>query len=127
MLTKDHLNPKYMRYELHRVHVILAELRPGKRHIYAKRRLYTDEDTWAAVLADNYDSQGQLWRTNFRSMVDQYDLPGMGARMEVYHDLQKSAYLANYLVNEQKGPPRYVDPPLPDSYFTPAMVRQLGK
>ncbi len=127
LLTKDHLNPKYMRYELHRVHVILAELRPGKRHIYAKRRLYTDEDTWAAVLADNYDSQGQLWRSNFRSMVDQYDLPGMGARMEVYHDLQKSAYLANYLINEQKGPPRYVDPPLPDSYFTPAMVRQLGK
>ncbi|MCC7517100.1 MAG: DUF1329 domain-containing protein [Pseudomonadales bacterium] len=127
LLTKNHLNTKYMRYELHRCHVILAELRPGKRHIYAKRRLYTDEDTWAAVLADNYDSQGNLWRTNFRSMVDMYDLPGMGARMEVYHDLQKGAYLANYLVNEQKGPPRFVDQPPPDSYFTPTMVRQLGK
>lgn len=127
LLTKNHLNPKYMRYELHRCHVILAELRPGKRHVYAKRRLYTDEDTWAAVLADNYDSQGQLWRTNYRSMVDMYDMPGMGARVEVYHDLQKGAYLANYLVNEQKGPPRYVDKPLPDSYFTPANVRQMGK
>ncbi len=127
LLTKSHLNPKYMRYELHRCRVILAELREGRRHIYAKRRLYTEEDTWAAVLADNYDGHGNLWRTNLRTMVNQYDLPGMGARMEVYHDLQKGAYLANYLVNEQKGPPRFVADPWPDSYFTPTSVRQLGK
>lgn len=127
LLTPHHLNPKYMRYELHRCHVILAELREGKRHIYSKRRLYTDEDTWAAVMADNYDSQNNLWRTNFRSMVNQYDLPGMGARMEVYNDLQKGAYLANYLVNEQSGPPHYVPGAWPDSYFQPAQIRQMGK
>jgi hypothetical protein len=126
LLTPHHLNPKHMRYELHRCHVILAELLPGKRHIYAKRRLYTDEDTWAAVLSDNYDNHGNLWRTNFRSMVNQYDLPGMGARMEVYNDLQKGAYLANYLVNEQAGPPHYVPGAWPDSYFTPANIRQMG-
>lgn len=127
LLTPHHLNPKFMRYELHRCHVILAELREGKRHIYSKRRLYTDEDTWAAVMSDNYDSQNNLWRTNFRSMVNQYDLPGMGARMEVYNDLQKSAYLANYLVNEQSGPPHYVPGAWPDSYFQPAQIRQMGK
>ena len=126
LLTPNHLNPKYMRYELHRCRVIVAELRDGKRHVYAKRRIYTDEDTWAAVLADNYDDHGALWRTNFRSMVDQYDLPGMGARLEVYYDLQKGAYLANYLVNEQKGPPSFVKEPLPDSYFTPGNLRQMG-
>jgi hypothetical protein len=127
LLTPNHLNPKFMRYELHRCHEIVAELRPGKRHIYGKRRLYTDEDTWAAVLADNYDGQNKLWRTNMRSMVNQYDLPGMGARMEIYHDLEKGAYLANYLVNEQKGPPHYVPDSWPDDYFTPATVRQLGR
>lgn len=126
LLTPHHLNPKYMRYELHRCHVVLAELREGKRHIYSKRRLYTDEDTWAAVMADNYDSQNNLWRTNFRSMVNQYDLPGMGARMEVYNDLQKGAYLANYLVNEQSGPPHYVPGAWPDSYFQPSQIRQMG-
>lgn len=128
LLTPNHLNPKYMRYELHRCNVIVAELLPGKRHIYSKRRLYTDEDTWAAVLADNYDSQNTLWRTNMRTMLNQYDLPGMGARLEVYNDLQKGAYLANYLVNEQSGPPRYVEKKdiWPDTYFTPANIRQMG-
>ncbi len=127
LLTPHHLNPKFMRYELHRCHVIVAELRDGKRHIYAKRRLYTDEDTWAAVLADNYDGHNNLWRTNMRSMVNMYDLPGMGARMEIYHDLQKEAYLANYLINEQSGPPRYVTDVWPDEYFSPGTVRQLGR
>lgn len=127
LLTTNHLNPKYMRYELHRCRVIVAELREGKRHVYAKRRLYAEEDSWAAVMADNYDSYGTLWRTNIRSMVNLYDLPGMGARLEVYYDLQKGAYLANYLVNEQKGPPKFVTDPLPDSYFTPSNLRQMGK
>jgi hypothetical protein len=127
LLTPNHLNPKFMRYELHRCHVIVAELRDGKRHSYAKRRLYTDEDSWAAVLADNYDGYGNLWRTNMRSMVNLYDMPGMGARMEVYNDLQKGAYMANYLVNEQVGPPRILTQPLADDYFTPGNVRKMGR
>lgn len=128
ILTPNHVNPDLMRYELHRCHVILAELAPGMRHVYAKRRLYTDEDTWAAVMSDNYDGQGNLWRTNFRTMLNLYDLPGMSARVEVYNDLQKGAYLTNYMVNEQSGPPKKASlKDWPDDYFTPGNVRKLGK
>ena len=123
----NHINPKYMRYELHRCWIVVGELRPDKCHIYAKRRLYLDEDSWGAVLADNYDGQGVLWRTNVRTMVNLYDMPGMGPRVEMYHDLQKGAYAANYLMNEKNGPPAIPDKLLPERYFTTAQVRKLGK
>ena len=54
-------------------------------------------------------------------------MPGMGPRVEMYHDLQSGDYLANYLVNEVKGPPKIVTELWDDSYFTQAQVRKLGK
>lgn len=126
-LTPFHIDPKVMRYELHRVWVVVGELRPDKRHIYGKRRLYLDEDSWAGVLAENYDTRGNLWRSNMRNMSAMYDMPGMGPRVEVYHDLQSSAYIANYLVNETSGPPVVVSKPWEDGYFTVQQVRKLGK
>lgn len=126
-LTPNHIDPKVMRYELHRVWVVVGELRPDRRHIYGKRRLYLDEDSWAGVLAENYDTRGNLWRSNMRNMSALYDMPGMGPRVEVYHDLQSSAYLANYLVNETKGLPVVVTTPWNEDYFTVQQVRKLGK
>lgn len=51
LLARNHANPDFMRYELHRVWVLEAALTPGYRHQYAKRVLYVDEDTWQAVMA----------------------------------------------------------------------------
>ncbi len=127
ILTVNHPNPEFMRYELHRVWVVLATLKEGKRHIYAKRRLYMDEDSWAALLGDNYDGQGSLWRTSMRTFVNAYDMPGMSPRQEIYHDLQKGAYLLNNLVNEEgriQGIPKERHP---DEYYSPANLRQMGK
>ncbi|MFZ2950572.1 MAG: DUF1329 domain-containing protein, partial [Desulfuromonadaceae bacterium] len=39
-LRPGHVNPDLMRYELHRVWVVEAKLKPGKRHIYSKRMIY---------------------------------------------------------------------------------------
>lgn len=127
LLLPGHVNPHAMRWELHRVHVVTGSLKQDKRHIYGKRRLFMVEDSWHAVLADNYDNKGALWRTNSRTMVNMYDLPGVASRVEMYHDLQKGAYLANYLVNRTGGPARHVESGWPDSYFTPDTLRKMGK
>ncbi len=116
-----------MRYELHRVWVVVATLKEGKRHIYAKRRLYADEDSWGVLLADNYDSQGTLWRTTMRTFVNAYDMPGMAPRQEIYHDLQKGAYLLNNLVNEEGGIQKIPAKKHNDDYYTPANLRNMGK
>lgn len=126
LLTPNHINPDAMRYELHRCWVVVGTLRPGERHIYGKRRLFMDEDSWSGLLADNYDRQGKLFRTNMRSFVNLYDMPGMGPRVEIYHDLRLKAYQANNLINELKGPPHVVNG-WPENYFTPSNLRMIGK
>ncbi|MCB1614543.1 MAG: DUF1329 domain-containing protein [Pseudomonadales bacterium] len=125
LLTRYHINPEYMRYELRRCRVVVAELKEGKRHLYHKRRFYLDEDSWGGVLADAYDGNGRLWRTNMRTYVNLYDMPGMGPRVEMYHDLQMRAYLVYGLVNEESGPPR-LDAEWSSAFFTPANLRKLG-
>ena len=57
-LTPNHVNPDFMRWELHRVWVVEATLKPGQRDLYSKRVFYLDEDSWVALAADQYDSQG---------------------------------------------------------------------
>ena len=58
IVKPGHLNPDLMRYEPHRVHVIEATLKPGQRHIYAKRVAYIDEDTWQIGVVDHFDVAG---------------------------------------------------------------------
>ena len=58
-----------MRWEQHRVWVVEATLKPGKRHIYAKRTFYLDEDSWVALASDEYDARGQLYRGAFAHMA----------------------------------------------------------
>src|SRR3546814_6645265 len=60
LIKPETVNPDYLRYELHRVWVIEGTLKKGFRHIYAKRRLYADEDTWLVSTVDNHDGRGQL-------------------------------------------------------------------
>ena len=46
ILQPNYLNPKNIRWELHRVWTIDLMLAPGKRHSLPHRRVYLDEDTW---------------------------------------------------------------------------------
>jgi hypothetical protein len=46
ILKAGHINQDLARYELHRVWVVEATLKPGTSHVYAKRVFYLDEDSW---------------------------------------------------------------------------------
>src|SRR5215831_17936659 len=69
----NHLNPDLVRWELHRVWVVEATLKPDKRHIYSKRVFYLDEDSWQALASDQYDARGQLDRASFAFPSFSYD------------------------------------------------------
>lgn len=99
LLTESTINPKYMRYEMHRVWVLQADLKPKYRHIYKKRVIYIDEDTWLPLLADEYDDRGNLWRVGVENYFWEPTLQGMQDGVAVYHDLVAKAYLADRLVN----------------------------
>ncbi|WP_137819098.1 DUF1329 domain-containing protein [Pseudomonas sp. 2FG] len=123
--TKGHINPDYMRYEKHRVWVLEAKLKEGNRHIYAKRVLYLDEDSWAAALADNYDNRGQFWRTNMQASIYTYDTQRYHARLGMYHDLIAGSYLVDRLLVDQH-PAKLNASTFTDSDFTPGNLRKLG-
>ncbi|MGI0549945.1 DUF1329 domain-containing protein [Pseudomonas aeruginosa] len=102
LVKTGHLNQDLVRYEKHRVWELEATLKPGERHIYAKRVLFLDEDTWQAVLADHYDGRGTLWRVGESFMVPLYDkqIPWLG--VEALYDLINSRYLVSGMTNEEK-------------------------
>jgi hypothetical protein len=124
--TNGHVNPEYMRYEPHRVWVLEATLKPGKRHVYGKRVLYIDEDSWIGVLADNYDGKGTLWRSNMQTTTYAYDMQGFQARLALFHDLIAGTYLTDRLLNGQP-PARLNSSSYEADYFTTTNLRKLGR
>lgn len=68
-----YIKPELMRFELHRVWVVEANLLPGKRHIYKKRVFYWDEDGFGAGMSDQYDNAGKLLRNGSILNVQFYD------------------------------------------------------
>jgi hypothetical protein len=125
VLGKHHLNPDHVRWELHRVWVVEATLREGKRHQAPKSRYYCDEDTWTCVLGDRWDANGQLWKTLWSQTFVAPDLPGLVVGSFGFNDLLSgTAFVAN-LYNQKKAHypivPRY-----PDSTFTPDAMAAAG-
>jgi len=100
ILKPGHINQELVRYELHRVWIVEANLKDGSQHVYKKRRFYIDEDSWAAVAAEMYNHKGQLWRVILAHPVNYYEMPLLWSTLDVYHDLIVGRYLATNLDNE---------------------------
>jgi len=121
-----HLNPDHVRWELHRVWVVEANVKPGQRHSSPRSLYYIDEDTWKPVLADRWDANGQLWRTLFGVPIVVPDLPGVvGSAWGVYELLSGTYYAAQLMngFNEQHKP---MSPRFKDSHFAPESLAGEG-
>ncbi|MFM9384985.1 DUF1329 domain-containing protein [Pseudomonas sp. 91RF] len=102
IIKAGHINQDLTRYELRRVWHVVATLKPGQRHIYAKRDFFIDEDTWQAAVIDHYDGRGQLWRVAEAHAEDYYDKQVPWYALETLYDLQSGRYLALGMKNEEK-------------------------
>lgn len=107
VLGKRSLNPDYLRFELHRVWMIEARLKPGYQHIYHKRIFYIDEDAWAVALSESYDSKGDLWRVGMHSIMQLYDVNLPWYRFEYWQDLNDNSYVVTGLDNRYRGRGRF--------------------
>jgi len=118
ILLANHLNPDGVRWELHRVWVIEANLKQGQQHQAPKSRYYIDEDTWVAVLGDRWDATGRLWKTLWAHPVVMPDLPATTPQQQWgFNDLISGVWYAGGVVNER--PTHYkIMPRRPDSFFT---------
>jgi len=100
ILTPLHMNPDHLRYELHRVWVVDATLKPGERHVYKRRTFYVDEDSWQILLIDQYDNRDQLWRVSEGHAMNFYNVPATWTSAESHVDLQAGRYLVMGLFSE---------------------------
>jgi hypothetical protein len=126
LLQVGHLNPAVTRNELHRVWVVEGTLKSGARHIYSKRTLYLDEDSWQAAVVDQYDGRGELWRVSIAYLKNYYDLPTTWSALDVFHDLQARRYHVQNLDNEESDTIDFSQPIPDDGYFKPAALRRRG-
>ncbi len=101
ILRKNHINQDLARYELHRVWVVDSTLKPGTSHLYSRRTLYVDEDSWQILAVDCYDSRGKLYRVQEGHVINYYDMPTLWTTLELVMDLSNGRYLALGLQNEE--------------------------
>lgn len=127
IVLKGHLNPEYLRYELHRVWVVEATLRDGQRHIYARRTFHVDEDTWQITVADLYDGRGELWRVKEAHNMSHYQVKVPWYALETSHDLISGRHLPQGLENELNGYQYEWEYKVAERDFTPAALRRAGK
>ncbi len=125
IVRPGHLNPELMRYELHRVWVVDARLRPEFRHINARRTFYLDEDSYQILLTDHYDGREEIWRASEAHSINYYDVPTFWTTVEVHMDLQSGRYIANGLDNQD--PVNSFNVPLNPGMFTPQALRVRGR
>lgn len=105
--------------------VVEANLAAGKRHVVPKRRFYLDEDTWAVLLADGYDAEGRLWRTQQSVPFVAPEIPAVVTQTFATFNLLAGTWMVNNVYNEQ--PTQYkVVPRRPDAYFSPDALAGAG-
>jgi hypothetical protein len=120
-ITKpNHINPDLVRWELHRVWVVEATLKPGKRHIYSKRTFYVDEDSWVALASDEYDARGQLYRASFGHLTFSYDVLAPQSGNSMIYDFVSGAYNINGMSGHHVGV-KYIDPLKPAEWSAEAL------
>ncbi len=127
LIMEGHLNPDYLRYELHRVWVVEANLKDGQRHVYGKRVFYVDEDTWQISIADLYDGRGELWRVKEAHSMTHYHVKVPWSAVNVSHDLISGRFLPIGLDNELPGYSYEWSYPATERDYTPAALRRSGR
>lgn len=127
IINPGHMNPEYTRYEKHRVWVVDSTLKPGARHIYARRTFYVDEDTWQIGIIDHYDGRGELWKVKEGHPISHYQVKVPWLAAESLHDLISSRYVVIGLDNEEKGYTYDFEFETRFKNFTPQALRRAGR
>ncbi|MFP6850419.1 MAG: DUF1329 domain-containing protein [Pseudomonas sp.] len=98
-LTPKHPNPDSLRFEKHRVWVVEATLKTGKRHVLSRRTFFIDEDSWLIVATDGYDQAGELYRVGitfpFLAYENKGAVPFLSGQVYSWIDLNKGEYFAS--------------------------------
>ncbi|MGH8461779.1 MAG: DUF1329 domain-containing protein [Stenotrophobium sp.] len=125
IIRPGHINQDLARYELHRVWVVEANLKPGQRHRFSKRVFYLDEDSWAIAAVDCYDDRGQLWKVQEAQLLTIPFIPTVSGIPEMIYDLQSHRYFLTSMTNEDAISNFEIH--YSPNYFEPSNLRAVGR
>jgi hypothetical protein len=123
LIQRGHPNPALTRYELHRVWVVEATLKPKALHRAKRRTFYFDEDSWQILMVDLYDRADRLWRAQEVHPIMAYDRATLIPAVEVLYDLDSSRYLLTAI---DENDPERVERAFEEKHFTPAGARDAA-
>lgn len=126
VITNNYLNPEHTRYELHRVWVVEANIKPKWTHLYPKRVFYIDEDSWQIAVVDMYDKRGKLWRVQQVHPVQHYQIPVFYGKISTSQDLNNQRLTVSGLDNTNGTTPIDFHVKFKPDTFTVGGLRQLG-
>ncbi len=125
IIRPGHINQELARYERHRVWVVEGRLRTGLSHLYHKRRMYFDEDSWHILVTEDYDDSNKLWRVSEAHTINYYQEPAVWTTLETIYDIQNRRYMVDGLDNEEDA--RDFNPDFSEGDFSPATVRREAR
>ena len=131
-LTNGFPNPDCVRWELHRVWVVEATLKPGAklkpnfRHLYKKRIFYWDEDGFVIGSSESYNAKGKLIRYANTINRPYFEVPGVQATGTTYIDLESGIYVISGLQTCPTCGELVVTKPLPSDTFLPDAMGGSG-
>ncbi|MER1967112.1 DUF1329 domain-containing protein [Castellaniella sp. GW247-6E4] len=120
-----HLNPDCVRWELHRVWVVEANLKPGKRHVYPRRVFYWDEDLPAVGMGDNYDAAGKVYRFSHGLPITLYETKGHVTTQWVTYDLATGVYARQQDLTDE-GSAVVLEEPPSNTFYSPEAIASAG-
>lgn len=127
----DFIDPAHRRYELHRVWVVEATVKPGVRHVAPKRTFYIDEDSWSLVAADDYDAQGKLWKLRESFVIPVQETGSCDNPAFVQYNLLEGRYLFDQGPLASGADLRWVVDPsearFRDKYYTADNLRAISE
>jgi len=128
----DVFQPKFInaasrRYELHRVWQVEATVKPGQRHTAPRKTFYFDEDSWLALVSEDYDAQGKLWKVREGFPIPVWETGSCDLETFAQYDVISGRYLADMVtIGAGKGM-RWItesnDPRYRLDYYTPESLR----
>jgi hypothetical protein len=119
--TKDHMNPDYQRWELHRVWIVQADLKPGQRHVEKQKVFLIDEDSWSIMAYYGVDQAGKPYHYMQLPGWQEYEKPSFWVGNYFLYDFNKGIWSsgAHQGNPDVEGTGYYKLKPFPAGHFAP--------
>ncbi|MFB9123754.1 DUF1329 domain-containing protein [Paraburkholderia dipogonis] len=126
------VDPGSRRYEMHRVFIVEATLKPDARHLAVKKVFYIDEDSGLILAGEDYDAQGKLWKVKEGYSIPVWELGGTcDTEAFVQYDIANGRYVSDVSTIGSGSDTHWFaesdDPKFKDDFYTSDNLKNISE